>query len=64
MKTKTKVVMGVAAMAATIVGLAYATPIANLASPLFSVGQHPTDIRAHGVGQTTSGQWFDVKLVS
>lgn len=39
MKTKTKAVIGAAAMAAAIAGLAYATPIVNLASPLFSVGQ-------------------------
>jgi hypothetical protein len=63
MKVKTKVIMGVVA-AATIVGLAYATPIVNLASPLFSVGQHPTDIHTHGVGKTPSGEWFEVRLNS
>jgi quercetin dioxygenase-like cupin family protein len=63
MKTKTKVLAAIAT-AATIVGLAYATPIVNLASPLFSVGQHPSNIKTHGVGQTPSGQWFEVKLTS
>jgi quercetin dioxygenase-like cupin family protein len=61
MKTKTKVVIGAAATAAAI-GLAYATPIVNLASPLLSVGHHAADIRTHGVGKTSSGEWFEVKL--
>jgi quercetin dioxygenase-like cupin family protein len=64
MKTKTKAVIGVAAMAAAIAGLAYATPIVNLVSPLFSVGQHPSDIKSRGVGKTSSGESFEVKLSS
>jgi quercetin dioxygenase-like cupin family protein len=64
MKTRIKVVSTAAALAATIVGLAYATPIVNLASPLFSVGQHPSDIKTHGVGKTPSGERFEVKLSS
>jgi quercetin dioxygenase-like cupin family protein len=51
-------------LAATIAGLAYATPIVNLASPLFSVGQYPSNIKARGVVQTPNGQWFDVSLKS
>jgi quercetin dioxygenase-like cupin family protein len=62
MKRKTKVVIGAAATALTLVGLAFATPIKNLASPLFSVGQHPTDIKTHGEGQTVSGERFEVSL--
>lgn len=61
MKTKTKVVIGAAVIAATI-GLAYATPIVNLASPLFSVGQHSADINTHGVGKAASGHRFRVEL--
>jgi hypothetical protein len=61
MKTKAKVLAAIAT-AATVVGLAHATPIVNLASPLFSVGQHPSDIKAHGVGKTPNGQWFEVRL--
>jgi quercetin dioxygenase-like cupin family protein len=64
MKTKIKVLLGASVLTATIVGLAFATPIVNLASPLFSVGQHPSDIKAHGVGQTPNGQWLDVTLTS
>jgi hypothetical protein len=41
MKTGKKVILGAAAIATGIVGLALATPIVSLASPLFSVGQHP-----------------------
>jgi quercetin dioxygenase-like cupin family protein len=62
MKTRIKVICGAAAMAATIFGLAYATPIVNLTSPLFSVGQHPADIKTRGFGHTPSGAWFEVKL--
>jgi hypothetical protein len=47
MKRKTKIVIGAAAVAAAVVGIAYATPIVGLASPLFSVGQHASDIRTH-----------------
>jgi quercetin dioxygenase-like cupin family protein len=63
MKTKTKVFAAIT-IAATIVSLAFATPIVNLASPLFSVGQHPSDIHTHGVGKTPGGEWFEVKLNS
>jgi len=58
----TKIVIGAAAMAATIVGLAYATPIVNLVSPLFSVGQHPADIKTRGFGHASGGESFQVKL--
>jgi len=64
MKTGNKVVISATAIACTLVGLALATPIVNLASPLFSVGQHPSDIHAHGVGKTPSGEWFEVRLNS
>ena len=62
MKTKTKAFLGVTAVASSIVGLAYATPIVNLVSPLLSVGQRNADIKTHGVGQTASGQAFEVHL--
>src|ERR1700688_1494107 len=61
MKIKAKVITA-AAIAATIAGLAYATPIVNLVSPLFSVGQHSADIETRGVGKTPSGQRFKVEL--
>jgi quercetin dioxygenase-like cupin family protein len=63
MKTKTKVVVGVVAMAIAV-GLAYATPIVNLASPLFSVGQHNGNIHTHGVGNTLTGERFKVELIT
>jgi quercetin dioxygenase-like cupin family protein len=62
MKRKTKLVIGAAAAAAAIAGIAYATPIVGLASPLFSVGQHASDISTHGVGRTLSGEEFEVRL--
>jgi quercetin dioxygenase-like cupin family protein len=63
MKRKTKVVIGAAAVAAAIAGIAYATPIVGLVSPLFSVGQHASDIRTHGVARSPSGaEVFEVRL--
>jgi quercetin dioxygenase-like cupin family protein len=62
MKLKTKVVIGATAAVAAIAGIAYATPIVGLASPLFSVGQHASDISTHGVGRTLSGEEFEVRL--
>jgi quercetin dioxygenase-like cupin family protein len=62
MKIKTKVVIGAAAIASISVGIAFATPIVNLISPLLSAGQHNADIQTHGVGQTPTGQAFSVFL--
>jgi quercetin dioxygenase-like cupin family protein len=62
MKRKTKVVIGATAVVAALAGIAYATPIVGLASPLFSVGQHASDIRTHGAGHTLSGAEFEVRL--
>jgi quercetin dioxygenase-like cupin family protein len=53
---------GIVVAAAAVVGIAYGTPIVGLVSPLFSVGQHASDIRTHGVGHTPSGQRFEVEL--
>jgi quercetin dioxygenase-like cupin family protein len=61
-KAITGTVLGAAAAAAVVVGIAYATPIVGLASPFLSIGQHPSDIRTHGVGHTASGQEFEVHL--
>jgi quercetin dioxygenase-like cupin family protein len=62
MKVRTRIVLGAAAMAATIVGIAFGTPIVGLASPYFSVGQDSADISTHGVGRTSTGQEFAVSL--
>jgi quercetin dioxygenase-like cupin family protein len=62
MKTKFKAIIGATAVAATVVGLAYATPIVNLTSPLFSVGHHPADIKTHGIAHMPNGETFEVKL--
>jgi quercetin dioxygenase-like cupin family protein len=62
MKIKTKIVLCAAALTAAIVGIAYATPIVGLVSPLFSVGQHSSNIKTHGAGHTATGQEFEVEL--
>jgi quercetin dioxygenase-like cupin family protein len=61
MKTKTKVIIGAAAITG-IVGLVFATPIVNLASPVLSLGTHDGSIDTHGDFQTSEGQWFRAKL--
>jgi quercetin dioxygenase-like cupin family protein len=61
-KTKIKVILGGIAIAGSLVGLAMATPIIDLASPLLAVGQHSADIKTHGLGQTLSGESFEVSL--
>ena len=53
---------GIVVAAAAVVGIAYGTPIVGLVSPIFSVGQHASDIRTHGIGHTPSGQRFEVEL--
>jgi quercetin dioxygenase-like cupin family protein len=61
MKIKTKAIIG-AAVASVIVGLAFATPIVNLASPVLSLGTHESSIDTHGEFQTSDGQWFRAQL--
>jgi len=62
MRTNIKVIFGATAIAGAIIGLAFATPIVDLTSPLLAVGQHSDDIKTHGVGRTKSGQSFEVRL--
>jgi hypothetical protein len=54
--TKTKLLIGAAAIAITVVGIAFATPIVNLASPLLSVGHHSADIFEGGTAVGKNGQ--------
>jgi|ERR1035437_10399940 quercetin dioxygenase-like cupin family protein len=49
MKTKTKLLIGAAAISSVIVGLAWATPIFNLAAPVLATGNDNSNIEAHGV---------------
>jgi len=62
MKTTSKLIIGAGAIACTLVGFAFATPIVNLASPLLAVGTHNADVETHGTGRTASGQEFSVHL--
>lgn len=62
MKTKTKVIIGIVAIATMLAGLAFATPIVGLISPLLSVGNNSADAHAHGSSTTAAGEPFDVKL--
>jgi quercetin dioxygenase-like cupin family protein len=61
MNTKTKVLIGVAAVLAAV-GIALATPIVGLTSPFLAVGTHNSDLEAHGSGVSTSGASFRVHL--
>jgi quercetin dioxygenase-like cupin family protein len=60
--TKTKLLIGVAAIAITVVGIAFATPIVNLVSPLLSVGHQRTDIFEVGTAVEKNGQPFRAVL--
>jgi quercetin dioxygenase-like cupin family protein len=61
MKTRTKVIVGAAAVA--IVGIAFATPIVNLASPLLAVGTHEFAVDINGV-YPVAGGYFKVELTT
>jgi quercetin dioxygenase-like cupin family protein len=57
MKTKTKLLIGAAAISSVIVGLAWATPIFRLASPVLATGNDNSNIEAHGVFETSNGEF-------
>ena len=60
MKLRTKVIIG-AAVTASAIGLALATPILNLASPILSTGVDEFLVHEHGVTQTADA-WFNATL--
>jgi len=57
MKTKTKLLIGAAVLSSVIVGLAWATPIFNLASPVLATGNDNSNIESRGVFATGSGEF-------
>lgn len=57
-----KAVIGGAAVASALAGLALATPLLDLTSPLLSVGKQNADIHESGISQLTSGDEFRVVL--
>jgi quercetin dioxygenase-like cupin family protein len=61
MKTQSKVLIGAAA-AITGVGLALATPIVGVLSPLLAVGTQSSDLRARGNALMSNGEHFRVEL--
>ena len=61
MKNRTKLLIGTATII-IIVGIALATPIVKLASPLLSVGNQKADIDKTGGGTDSSGQPFTIEL--
>jgi quercetin dioxygenase-like cupin family protein len=61
-KTKIKLLIGAAAIIIAVVGLALATPIVKLASPLLAVGNHSADIHKEGTAAVGSGEPFRVEL--
>lgn len=62
MNTRIKALIGAAVVVGAIAGIAYATPIVNLASPLLSSGQHLASMRAQGSGHTMIGHPFSVSF--
>jgi quercetin dioxygenase-like cupin family protein len=66
MKLKTKVGIG-AALTTAMIGLAWATPIVKLASPLFSTGTVSTPINTHGVAavpDNDNDEYFNATLTT
>jgi len=63
MKSKTKVVIGVAAT--IIAGLVVATPIINLTSPLLAAGNVSSSLNVHGVAKDLNdNNYFNVYLTT
>ena len=56
--TKTKLLIGAAAITIIVVGMAFATPIVKLTSPLLSVGQQRANIFESGTAVGMNGQPF------
>jgi hypothetical protein len=61
-KTKIKLLIGAAAIVITAVGLALATPIVKLVSPLLAVGNQSADIHKRGTAVVSNGEPFRVEL--
>jgi quercetin dioxygenase-like cupin family protein len=61
MKTKIKLLIGAAAIVA-LIGVAFATPIVGLISPLLAVGKQNSDIHARGTALMSNGEHFKVEL--
>ena len=57
MKIKSKVIIGVTVIGSVIAGLAWATPIVNLASPILASGNQNADIETHAEFATTGGEF-------
>ena len=57
MKTKTKLLIGAAAISSIIAGVALATPIFNLAAPVLATGNDDSDIEAYGVSAPGDGEF-------
>jgi quercetin dioxygenase-like cupin family protein len=57
MKVNSKVIIGVMAIGSVVGGLAWATPIFNLALPVLATGNVNTDIEARGDFATSNGEF-------
>jgi hypothetical protein len=64
MKTKTIIFVGIAAITSTIVGLALATPIFDLAAPILATGIATSSFEAQGAGVTAGGTYVTTKLMT
>jgi quercetin dioxygenase-like cupin family protein len=63
MKTKTKVAISAGAVVSAV-GLAFATPIINLASPFISSGNDDSNVEEHGVAKMSNGEYYNVTLTT
>jgi quercetin dioxygenase-like cupin family protein len=61
MKAKTKVIVSLTAIIG-VAGLALATPIVGLVSPILAAGNHNADIHKRGSAPVSNGERFSAKL--
>jgi len=57
MKIRSKLVIGAAVAGCVVGGLAWGTPIVNLASPILATGNQNADIETHGSYATNGGEF-------
>jgi len=62
MDTRSKLLIGAVGAVFSILGVALATPIVGLLSPLLAVGNRDADLHARGTAPTLNGEAFRVHL--
>ena len=64
MNKRNTLLIGAGLVCGSVLGLALATPIVNLASPFLSIGVAEDAISTHGVAETSDGHFFNARLTT